>query len=179
MNNDKQAAAGTPIPEDLPEMPPASEVWQRAVADLEQARGEAAANLDGWQRARAEFTNYKRRIEREMSESRERASTDVLTGLLPVIDDMDRAFGSIPEDLQGNPWVSGVTMIQRKFDRLLEQYGVTRIDPKGEPFDPARHEAIGEDDGGEIPSGHVTATMQRGYVVGERVLRPAIVRVAR
>jgi molecular chaperone GrpE len=147
--------------------------------DIDAVRREAQANLEGWQRSRAEFLNYKKRTDREIKESHERASLDALSKVLPVIDDFERAVQNIPEDLKANPWVSGTALIQRKFDKLLEEFSVKRIDPTGQPFDPRFHEAIGTDEStDDVPSGHVTVTLQKGYVSGERVLRPALVRVA-
>lgn len=148
-------------------------------AALEQLRAQANEYLEGWQRARAEFANYKKRIERDMKESYQNASADVLKDFLPILDDFERALANVPEELQGHPWISGVSMIHRKMNKLLEDYGVTIIEPTGQPFDPNLHEAVGMDDETEAASGTVTATMQKGYLVGERVLRPALVRVAR
>ena len=76
------------------------------------------------------------------------------------------------------PWLEGVAAIQRKFKKILDEHGVTIIDPVGEVFDPSRHEAIGVDSETEAESGHVTVTLQKGYASGDRVLRPALVRVA-
>ena len=147
--------------------------------DTDALRREAQANLEGWQRSRAEFLNYKKRTDREIKESHERASLDALSKMLPIIDDFERAVQNIPEDLKSNSWVSGTALIQRKFDKLLEEFSVQRIDPTGQPFDPRFHEAIGTDEStADIPSGHVTVTLQKGYLSGERVLRPALVRVA-
>lgn len=135
-------------------------------------------NLEGWQRSRAEFINYKKRIEREMKETRERAASDALTKILPLFDDFDRALNNIPEDLAGHPWIGGTSLILRKFEKLLDEFAITPIDPVGEPFDPHLHEAVGMDSDTEFASGTVTATLQKGYISGERVLRPALVRVA-
>ena len=89
-------------------------------------------------------------------------------------------MANVPEDLQGNPWIGGVGMILRKLNKILEDYNVTILDPTGDVFDPNLHEAIGTDEAtDEIAAGHVTATMQKGYLLGDRVLRPALVRVAR
>jgi len=142
------------------------------------AQKEAQVNKDGWQRALAEFTNYKKRVERERLELFQRASLDTLKDLLPVIDDFDRAFQNIPDELSDNPWIGGVTMIQRKFENMLEKYDIEPIDPVGEVFDPNLHEAIGTDDSDDVESGHVTVTLQKGYKAGNQVLRPAMVKVA-
>jgi molecular chaperone GrpE len=142
------------------------------------AQKEASANKDGWQRTLAEFTNYKKRVERERTELFQRASLDTLKELLPVIDDFDRAFQNIPEELSDNPWIGGVSMIQRKFENVLEKYEIEPIDPVGEVFDPNFHEAIGTEDSDEVESGHVCITLQKGYKAGNQVLRSAMVKVA-
>lgn len=150
-----------------------------SLADYQKLQTQSQEYLEGWQRARAEFANYKKRVDRDMKDSYQNAAGDVIKSLLPVIDDFDRALEHIPQDLQGNQWVSGVEMIQRKLNKMLDDFGVTVVDATGQEFDPMLHEAIGEDADTEIPSGHVTVTMQKGYRVGDRVLRPALVRVAR
>jgi molecular chaperone GrpE len=147
-------------------------------ADYQKLQTQSQEYLEGWQRARAEFTNYKKRVDRDMKDSYQNAAGDVLKSLIPVIDDFDRAMANVPGDLEGNLWISGVEMIQRKLNRILDDFGVTTIDPTGEIFDPSLHEAIGQDADANVPTGHVTVTMQKGYKVGERVLRPALVRVA-
>ncbi|MEP7290914.1 MAG: nucleotide exchange factor GrpE [Chloroflexota bacterium] len=148
-------------------------------AMVDAAQVKAQEYLEGWQRARAEFANYKKRVEREMKDSQSSAAGNVLRDILPAIDDFERAMSHVPENLQGDSWVGGVGMILRKFNKVLDDYDVTVIDPTGEPFDPNRHEAIGTEDSDEFEAGHVTTTMQKGYVLGDRVLRPALVRVAK
>ena len=145
---------------------------------LIEAQKEAAANKDGWQRARAEFANYKRRVERERTAIFQRATLDTLKGLLPIIDDFERAFESLPEDISEHAWIGGMTMIRRKFDTLLEAHAIEAIDPTGEVFDPNLHQAIGTEDSDEVESGHVTETLQKGYRAGEVVLQLALVKVA-
>jgi molecular chaperone GrpE len=150
-----------------------------SIEQLDAANAQAKQYMDGWQRERAEFANYKRRTERERAETYQNASADVIKVLLPIIDDFERAMLNVPADLAGNPWVSGVGMVGRKFDRLLENFNVTAVDPRGAIFDPSLHEAISMEDAPDSESGVVIETLQRGYLVGERVLRPALVRVAR
>ncbi len=146
---------------------------------LEALKQEAQTNLEGWQRARADFTNYKKRMERELSDSREKTALDTLVKMLPIVDDFERAVQNMPADLSQHPWVSGTALILKKFEKLLDEYQVTTIDPVGQPFDPHQHEAVGMDDPVDgIASGHITVTLQKGYICGERVLRPALVRVA-
>lgn len=134
---------------------------------------------DGWQRERAEFANYKRRVEREQAEVRQRGVNDAVTRVLPIIDDFERAMQFVPEELRENPWLNGIDLLLSKFDKFLTESNVEKIDPTGEPFDPTRHEAIGLEDTDEVESGLVSTTLQKGYISGDRVLRPALVRVAK
>ena len=146
---------------------------------VDAAQMQAQEYLEGWQRARAEFANYKKRVERELKDSHSSASGNVLKDILPAIDDFERAVSNVPPQLKDDPWVNGVSMVLRKLNKVLDEYGVTVVDPTGEEFDPSHHEAIGMEDSDSVATGHVTATLQKGYVLGDRVLRPALVRVAK
>ncbi len=174
---DESALEAEPIaeaPQDELELPEGVNLMQLLI----DAQKEAKTNEDGWQRARAEFANYKKRNERERREVFQRAALDTLGALLPIIDDFDRAFDNVPAAINDDPWIGGVTMIQRKFAALLERYEVEPIDPTGGPFDPTLHQAIGAEDSDEVESGHVIETLQKGYRAGEQVLRLALVKVA-
>lgn len=170
----EQDAEPVAAPSEELELPEGANLLQMLI----EAQKEAKVNEDGWQRARAEFANYKKRNERERHERFQRAALDTLKSLLPIIDDFDRAFESVPEAFSEDPWIGGVSMIQRKFTTLLEQYEVEAMDPTGEPFDPNLHQAIGAEDSDEVESGHVIETLQKGYRAGEHVLRLALVKVA-
>lgn len=182
------ADADEPINEDSPEKieeavseldaPPDLPEGANLMQMLIEAQKEAQANEEGWQRARAEFANYKKRTAKEQSSAFQRGQLDALSSLLPIIDDFDRAFESVPDALQEDAWIDGVAMIQRKFAGVLEQYEVEAIDPTGQPFDPTLHQAIGAEDSDEVESGHVSATLQKGYRAGDTVLRLALVKVA-
>ena len=147
-------------------------------AELEQVRAQAAEYLDGWQRARADFTNFRKRTEREKEDSHRHAAANVLEQFLPVLDDLERALQNVPEEFEDHTWTQGVRLIGDKFHVLLDANGLVEINPQGEPFDPNRHEAVGTDDNSDVESGHVTVVLQKGYACGDRVLRPALVRVA-
>ena len=153
---------------------------QEAQAECEQLKAQAAENLDGWQRARAEFANYKRRVEAERAELAANAGAEALKRVLPAVDDFDRALQTLPDDLKDNPWVSGVLMVQRKLNAALEQSGITPIAiNSGETFDPTVHEAVTHEDSDQFDSEQIIGEVQLGYRIGDRVLRPAMVRVAR
>lgn len=146
------------------------------MAELEQVKADAAEMLDSLQRARAEFANYRRRIESEQVRLRERATEQLLTRLLPVADDFDRALRSVPEDIAQNGWFDGIRLVERKLWQALESEGVSVMESLGQPFDPSRHEAIMVDeDAGAADT--VTAEFQRGYLINDTVIRPAMVKV--
>lgn len=131
--------------------------------------------LDQLQRSRAEFQNYRRRTEQELFAARARLTSQVLKDVLPVLDDLQRATAALPEEQRGTPWGEGVSAIARKFLGVLERYGVTPIDAVGEPFDPARHEAVATEPGST--QNVVVEIFQTGYTQGDATLRPAMVKV--
>ena len=131
--------------------------------------------LDQLQRSRADFQNYKRRTEQELFTARARLTSGVLRDVLPVLDDLQRATGALPEEQRATPWGEGVGAIARKFLGVLERYGVTPIDAVGEPFDPARHEAVATEPGST--QNVVVEVFQPGYTQGDATLRAAIVKV--
>ena len=142
---------------------------------LEEAEAKVAEHRDGWQRAQAEFVNYKNRIQRDAESQRVNMQGDILQKLLPVLDDLELALANRPAD---DAWAGGVELIARKFQSVLESEGVKRIEAEGQPFDPNFHEAITHEPNSDVPSEHVIAVVRNGYVIGERVIRPALVRVA-
>ncbi len=161
--------------EAAPEPQVTSTADEKKITELEKQVQEFK---EGWQRERSDFANYKKRTEAQLKDSQQNATTQVLVNLLPIIDDFERAMGSIPAEFQGNPWLNGVTLIQRKFQKMLDENGVTVLDPLGDVFDPTRHEAVAMEDSDSVESGHVTTTLQKGYLRGDKVLRPAVVKVA-
>jgi molecular chaperone GrpE len=156
------------------------DLFKDLMEQLNQAQAQAAEYLDGWQRARAEFANYKRRTEAERIELSATAGADVLMRVLPAIDDFDRAANTLPDDLKDHAWINGVMLIYRKLLNTLDASNVKPIVVQpGDAFDPTIHEAITHEDSDQFSSGQIIAELQRGYKMGERVLRPAMVRVAK
>ena len=147
--------------------------------ELEKAKTQAAEYLDGWQRAQAEFSNYKKRQESERAHMIARANAGLLRKLLPVLDDFERAMTTLPSGLSKMTWCEGILLIKHKLDAILESEGVEPIETEGQMFDPCYHEAVTYEEVAGYEDGQIIGEVQRGYILGERVLRPALVRVAR
>ena len=139
---------------------------------LAEEKAKAEANLAGWQRAQADFINYKQRVEQEKGEAIKFVNSVLILNLLPILDDLERAFASIPGRLAKLSWVDGVALIARKLQATLEAQGLSPIKAVGEPFDPRQHEAIRQDKGQE---GIVIKEVQKGYKFHDRVIRPSMV----
>jgi len=144
-------------------------------AQLEKAQCQAAEYKDGWQRSRAEFDNYRKRMERDNALVYQNAVGNIVKRYLPVMDDLQRALQARPVDLA---WASGIELIYRKLQSILDSEGIQRIEAEGQPFDPNFHEAIGQEHSDELPSGYVVSVVQNGYILGDKVIRPAMVRVS-
>lgn len=130
-------------------------------------------------RIAADFENYKRRQEREREESAKFAGQQLITNLLPVLDNFERALQaeSVSEEMAN--FVEGVRMIHRQFLDVLTKTGVTPVEAMGEPFNPEYHEAIMSEANDEVPDETVIGEFQRGYVMHGRLLRPAVVKVSK
>lgn len=142
---------------------------------LAEAESKKQEYLDALLRERADFTNYRRRAELEGKQMGQWTTGETVKKLLPVLDDLERALSNRPAD---NIWANGVELVLRKFQSILEKENITRIEAEGKPFDPNLHEAIMQEPSDLYESGTVTAVLQQGYMHGERVLRPALVKVA-
>jgi molecular chaperone GrpE len=129
-------------------------------------------------RVQADFLNYKRRTDADRGEMITMAKQVVITELLPVLDNISRALTHLPEDLADNDWAKGVAQVGKQAEDTLRNLGVERIETVGQPFDPNLHEAISMEDG-EGETEIVTEELQSGYRIGDRVIRHAMVKVAR
>jgi len=147
--------------------------------ELDAAKAKAAENLEGWQRERATFANYKRRVEKEQAETYQSATSRVLARYLDVMDDFDRAMQDRPTAGPEAKWAEGVSLVYRKLQNILEAEGLVAIEGVGQEFDPNQQEAITHEESAEHPAGHVIAIVRKGYKLGEKIVRAALVRVAR
>ncbi len=142
----------------------------------EQAKAEDY--LGKWQRAAADMSNMRRRHEQDRQEITRQANARIIGDLLPVLDSFDRALALVPTELRQAPWVDGVAMVERQLRSALERNGVTPIEAEGKAFDPTEHEALMHEES-DLPEGTVTGVLQGGYKLHDRVLRPAMVKVAK
>lgn len=168
-------AEPTELPVDEEEAPAADMSVEEKLA---AAEAQAAEYLDGWQRARAEFANARKRLEKSRIEARRNATVEVIGRLLPVLDDFGRALDNVPEAIADDDWFEGMALIHRKLTGILEAENIEPIEAVGVPFDPNYHEAVMQEESDEYESGTVIKELQGGYRLGERVIRPAMVIVA-
>ena len=147
--------------------------------EVDDARRTADEYLTALQRERAEFQNFRRRTSEERMRELGLAGEDLIRKVLAVADDFDRAIEARPDAIADDPWVEGVTAIDRKLRLLLESEGVTQIEASpGRPFDPSEHEAIANVPSADRPEGEIVEEIRRGYRLRDRVIRPALVAVA-
>jgi molecular chaperone GrpE len=152
---------------------------EKLQAELQEVQTKADEYLAGLQRERAEFANYRRRTAEEREAMLGLAGEDLIRKVLVLADDFDRAIEARPEAISSDPWVEGVTAIDRKLRALLESEGVSQVDASpGQPFDPREHEAIVNVPGTGRPEGEIVDEIRRGYRLRDRVVRPALVAVA-
>jgi molecular chaperone GrpE len=170
-------------PTDALDEGPASEGLQEALASAQQElakkSAEAADYLDNWRRSAAELSNARKRMLREQEEARANAAQRVLEKLLPVLDDIERAFAALSVDQADSEWVAGFQAIQRKLQGILESEGVVPIRTDGQMFDPALHYALTYEEADGFDEGQIIGEAARGYMLHDKVLRPSMVRVAK
>ena len=149
------------------------ESLKKALAEEKEKSEKYLAN---WQRAQADFINFKRRNEQERAEVVNYANSTLISNVLPVLDDLERALASVPEEFAESPWVGGIRHIYRKLQSILEAHGVSVIEAEGKDFDPNFHEAVMSVEGEE---GKVIEETQKGYKLRNRVIRPTKVKVGK
>ncbi|KAA3643314.1 MAG: nucleotide exchange factor GrpE [Chloroflexi bacterium] len=145
---------------------------------LQIAQEESEKHLDNWQRTQADLDNYKKRVARDQQQMTHDVKGRVAKQYLDVLDDLTRALADKPAEGDGAVWAEGIELIHRKLNTILDNEGVKAMDVEGQMFDPSFHEAIGQVESDDHESGQIVEVVQQGYFIGERVLRPAMVRVA-
>lgn len=188
-NDEPSASTETVLPETastakqeaIPEQAPAADLKQ-SQAELAAARAEAAENQDKFLRAKAETDNVRRRAEQDIAAARKYAVERFAAEILPVRDSLDLAR-NLDLQLDSASAVQkmheGLDLTLKLMDGVFQKFGLSLIDPKGEKFDPNRHQAISMVESTAVPANHVLEVVQKGFVLQDRVLRPAMVVVAK
>lgn len=166
-----------PFEEQQDEQDPPAPVDAADAVDVEALKTERDALQDRLLRTAAEFDNYRKRIDRERREQSESAASSLLVEILPVVDNLERALQA-PSGPEAAGYRAGVELIHRQLVDLLRKRGVTPIEALGADFDPRFHQAVSQESSSTHRDGEVMEEMQRGYMLGDRLLRPAMVKVA-
>jgi molecular chaperone GrpE len=153
------------------------EQLEAATRELHEANARADEATNNWHRSAADFANYKRRSEEDRNLLAQAGTALLISKLLAVQDDFDRALANVPDEIHEG-WLEGIQLVERKLRSVLESEGVTPIAALGEPFDPNLHEAVVHEPTDAHPDNTVIEELQRGYRLGDRVLRPSLVKVA-
>ena len=148
-------------------------------ADLEESNRERSQYKEALLRAQADLSNYKRRSDEERGEQLKYANSRLILKVLPVLDDLGLAMDHVAESDAGASWLEGVQLIHRKLQALVESEAVTRIEPEGRDFDPTEHEAMGYQESIDHDEGQVLSVVRNGYRLHGRVIRPALVILAK
>ncbi len=146
---------------------------------LVEEQKKSATSYDNFVRARADYENLKRRTEAERLKLNAEIREKMLVKILPVVDDFERALQSLPENLKSEAWINGVNMIEKKLKNFLEQENVSELPAEGQEFDPRFHDAVQRDEESSGDKDVVQAVYQKGYKLGDKVIRPAVVKVGR
>lgn len=142
---------------------------------------EAATDyMSRWQRAQADFSNFKRRSQQEQEQREAQIAGRVVATLLPALDSFERAFATLPPTLRGFSWIDGIALVHLQIHNALAAHGIQAVEAEpGQAFDPLRHESIGAVESADHPEGHIAVVLQRGYEAKGLLLRPALVQIAR
>lgn len=180
---EKKEEQGKPTEAEAGSAQPAAEEYPDKLAELEQTlkekEGEAAGLIDHLKRLAAEFENYKKRIAKEKEEFRNLSQQSLVRELLPVVDNLERALLHGKDNQEASDLVQGVQLTLDGLIKCLDNFGVVPFDSLGQPFDPEKHEAMALAESAEAPPNTVIAEHRRGYLIGERVIRPSLVIVSK
>ena len=147
--------------------------------EIDQLKGKINQFSEGWQRERADFDNYRKRIKRDQEKYKQDIKVEIIKKYLVIHDDIELAFKNAPHNKENNNWTQGINLILKKLKGILDDEGVQLIPAEHRMFDPNLHEAISSEDNSELESGQIIEVIKQGYIIGDRVIRPALVRVAK
>ena len=169
------------VPDESPQPAPEGDELESLKKQLDDEEKKAADNMAGWQRAAADFSNYRKRTDQERNDLIKFGNAGLILKILPVLDDFERAVATMPNGkLCELTWVDGILLIQRKLQAILEAEGLRPIAALGADFDPSKHDAVLQEQVADAcQDGKVLAELQKGYVLNDRIIRPTMVKVGK
>ncbi len=147
--------------------------------EIDELKEKIKEYSDGWQRERADFDNYRKRILRDRDQDKQNISIDLIKKYLAIYDDLDLAMKNSADSADLKQWIDGIALIIKKMHKILETEGIEPIDSEIKFFDPQLHEAISHEENPDYESGQIIEVVNKGYKINNRVIRPALVRVAK
>jgi molecular chaperone GrpE len=147
--------------------------------EIHSNSGKAKEYLAGWKRSRAELVNFQARVSSDQIDRDKRNQRQVIEDLMPVVDNFQAIIAHMPTELSDSSWAEGVLHVAKQLEQVLAQYNVKKIKAEGAKFDPMQHEAIDMVKNKKITSGYIIEVLQPGYTMGDEVIRPAKVKVAK
>lgn len=174
-----EAEGNTLAEEAAPESPDGENGGAAAAAELEALRKQAEESQEKYLRTQADFDNFRRRSRQEKEDFAKYASSKLVEQLLPIVDNFERAVAASKDSRDIDSLLKGIEMIQRQLDQTLEQEGLKAMNAAGEPFKPEYHQAVMQVESEEHEEGTVVEVLQKGYIFKDKVLRPAMVKVAK
>lgn len=152
---------------------------EEQLKEIDDLKDKVKSYSDGWQRERADFDNYRKRVVRDRDQEKQNITVDILKKYLDIYDDLDLAMKNAPQSEEVKQWKDGIAMILKKMHKILETEGIEPISKDMKFFDPQFHEAISHEDNPDFESGQIIEIIKQGYQIENRVIRPALVRVAK
>ncbi|NMC45894.1 MAG: nucleotide exchange factor GrpE [Chloroflexi bacterium] len=152
---------------------------EEQLKEIDDLKDKVKSYSDGWQRERADFDNYRKRIVRDRDQEKQNITVDILKKYLDIYDDLDLAMKNAPQSEEVKQWKDGIAMILKKMHKILETEGIEPVSTDMKFFDPQYHEAISHEDNPDFESGQIIEVVKKGYQIKNRVIRPALVRVAK
>lgn len=152
---------------------------EEQLKEIDELKDKVNEYSDGWQRERADFDNYRKRILRDREQDKQNLTIEILKKYIDIHDDLNLALKNAPESRDGKQWAEGIALISQKMQRILDAEGIEVINDELNTFDPQFHEAISNEENDDFESGQIIEIIKKGYKIGNRVIRPALVRVAR
>ena len=148
----------------------------KEIADLKE---KVETYIDGWQRERADFDNYRKRIQRDQDQEKQNLVVEIIKNYLVLHDDLRLALKNAPTGQDDKQWLDGIALILKKMEKILEVEGIEQINTEKVDFDPNLHEAISHEENPDFHSGQIIEVVKPGYKIKNRIIRPALVRVAK